>query len=70
MGHLCLRVQCPAVVSVVDHEFCLATVDADVLAGDEACLVGSQEQGHVGDVQRVAHPARRLLERQYRKMKR
>ena len=34
-----LPLQLPAVVAMVDHEFCLSAVDADILAGDEARLV-------------------------------
>ena len=41
---------------MVDHLAGHAAVDADVLAGDEARLVRAEEQHHVGDVQRVAHP--------------
>ena len=55
-------VQLPAVIAVVDHEPCLAAVDADVFAGEEAGLVGGQEQHHVGNVHRVAHPSGRLLD--------
>ena len=55
-------IQRPAVVAVVDHKPGLTAVDADVLAGDETGFVGGQEQHHVGDVQRIAHPACRLLD--------
>lgn len=48
-------------VPMVDHEPSLPTVDADVFAGDEAGLVGGQEQYHVGDVQGVADTACGLL---------
>ena len=47
---------------MVDHQAGLAAVDADILAGDETSLVGSQEQHHVGDIQGIAHPAHRLLD--------
>ena len=46
---------------VIDHEPGHAAVDADVFAGDEACLVGAEEQRHFGDVLRLAHPAHGLL---------
>ena len=46
---------------MVDHLAGHAAVDADVLAGDEASLVGAEIQHHVGDVQGIAHAARRLL---------
>ena len=55
-------VQRPAMVAVVDHEPGLAAVDADVLAGNKASLVGGQEQHYVGDVQGIAHPACGLLD--------
>ena len=55
------RRQTPPVVPVVDHLAGHATVDADVLAGDEAGLVGAEIQHHIGDVQGIAHAARRLL---------
>ena len=45
-----LRIQRPAVVTMVDHKPGLTAVDADVFAGDETGFVGSQEQHHVGDV--------------------
>lgn len=38
-----------------------ATVDADVLAGDEAGLVGTEEQHHVGYVHRITDTSRKLL---------
>ena len=46
---------------MVDHLAGHAAVDADVLAGDEAGLVGAEIQHHVGDIQRVPHPTRWLL---------
>ena len=46
---------------MIDHLAGHAAVDADVLAGDEAGLVGAEIQHHVGDVQRVPYPTRRLL---------
>ena len=48
-------------VAVVDHEPGLSAVDADVFAGDEARLVGCQEQNHMGNVQGIAHPSGGLL---------
>ena len=56
-----LRVQGPTMVAVINHKSSLTAIDADVLAGDEACLVGCQEQHHIGDIQRIAHPACGLL---------
>ena len=49
-------------VSVIDHQFCLTAIDTDILAGDETSLVGCQKQHHIGDIQRIAHPARWLLD--------
>ena len=46
---------------MVDHLAGHPAVDADVLAGDEAGLVGAKIQHHIGDVQGIAHTARRLL---------
>ena len=46
---------------MVDHLAGHSAVDADVLAGDEAGLVGAEIQHHVGDVQGIAHASRRLL---------
>ena len=48
-------------VAVVDHLTGHAAIDADVLARDEACLLATEEEDHVGYVHRVAHPARGLL---------
>ena len=47
---------------MVDHKPGLTAIDADVLSGDETGFVGSQEQHHIGDVQRIAHPTGRLLD--------
>ena len=41
-------------VAMVNHLPAHATVDADVLACDESCLVGAEEQHHIGDIHRVA----------------
>ena len=57
-----LGVQRPAVVTVVDHKPGLTAINTDVFAGDETGFVGGQEQHHVGDIQRIAHPAGRLLD--------
>ena len=46
---------------MVDHLAGHAAVDADILARDEAGLVGAEIQHHVGDVQGIAHASRRLL---------
>ena len=48
---------------MVDHLAGHAAVDADVLAGEEARLLGAEVEDHIGNVQRIAHPARRLLDR-------
>lgn len=47
---------------MVDHKPGLTAINADVLAGDETGFVGGQEQHRVGDVQRIAHTACRLLD--------
>ena len=56
-----LFVQPPSPIPVVDHLPGHAAVDADVFAGDEARLVRTEEQHHVGDVHGIAHPTGRLL---------
>ena len=56
-----LFLQPPAVVAVVNHLPGHAAVYADVLARDEACLVATEEQHHVGNVHGVPHPGGRLL---------
>ena len=38
-----------------------ATINADVLAGDEAGLVGTEEQHHVGYVHRITDTSDGLL---------
>ena len=48
-------------LTMVNHLLGHAAVDADVLAGDEASLVGAEEQHHVGDVHRIAYTTYRLL---------
>ena len=53
--------QFPAIITVIDHLMGHATIDADVLAGDEAGLVGTEEQHHVGYVHRITDTSRRLL---------
>ena len=47
---------------MVDHKPGLTAINADVLSGDETGFVGCQEQHHVGDVQRIAYTACRLLD--------
>ena len=53
--------QFPSIITVIDHLMGHATVDADVLAGDEAGLVGTEEQHHVGYVHRITDTSSRLL---------
>ena len=57
-----LGIQRPTVVTVIDHKPGLTAINADIFAGDETGFVGSQEQHHVGDIQRIAHTACRLLD--------
>lgn len=56
-----LFVQSPSPIPVIDHLPGHTAVDADVLAGDEARFVRTEEQHHVGDVHGMAHPTGRLL---------
>ena len=46
---------------VIDHEFRHPAINADVLAGDEACLIRTEEQRHFRDVLRFADAPNRLL---------
>ena len=46
---------------MVDHLVGHATVDADVLAGDEPGLVRGEVEHHVGNVHRVADASREVL---------
>ena len=46
---------------MVNHLTGHASVDADILACDEAVFVGAEEQHHIGDVHRVANTSCRLL---------
>jgi len=46
---------------VIDHLAGHAPVDADVLACDESCLVGTQVEHHAGNVHRIAYTTRWLL---------
>ena len=48
-------------ITVIDHLAGHAAVYADVLAGNEACLVGTEEQHHVGYVFGIAHSPYGLL---------
>ena len=57
-----LRMQCPAVIAVVDHQLCLTAVDADIFAGDKSRFFRGQKQHHIGYIQRIAHPTGRLLD--------
>ena len=40
---------------MVDHELGHAAIDADIFAGDKACLVGAEEQRHFGNIVQLAH---------------
>ena len=42
--------QFPTIIPVIDHLAGHATVNADVLTCNEACLVGTEEQHHIGYV--------------------
>ena len=56
-----LLFQLPATIAVVYHLPCHATVNADVLPGDEASLVAAKKKHHIGYVHWVAHAPGRLL---------
>lgn len=47
---------------MIDHEPGHAAIDADVFPRDESRPVGAEEERHVRDVQRIAHPVDRLLD--------
>ena len=38
-----LRSIAPSTIIVVNHQSCLTTIDTDIFAGNEACLVRTQE---------------------------
>ena len=46
---------------MVDHLFRHAAVDADILPCDKPGLGGTEKEDHVGDVQGISHPSRRVL---------
>ena len=46
---------------MIYHQLGHAAVDADILACDEACLVGAEEQHHIGDIKGISHTAAGLL---------
>ena len=48
-------------VTVVDHQFCLTAIDADIFTGDEAGLLRCQKQHHMGNIQGITDPTGRLL---------
>ena len=48
-------------IAMVNHLTGHASVDADILACDEAAFVRAEEQHHIGDVHRVANTSCRLL---------
>lgn len=56
-----LFVQSPSPIPVVDHLPGHAAVDANVFAGDEARLVRTEKQHHMGDVHGIPHTTGRLL---------
>ena len=37
------------------------TINADVLSSDEACLVGTEEQDHIGNIHWIADTSRWLM---------
>lgn len=46
---------------MIDHLVGHATIYADVLTRNETCLVGTEEQHHVGNIHRIADTSCRLL---------
>ena len=47
---------------MVNHLLGHATVNADILASDEACLFAAKKQHHMGYVHGISHPTGRLLD--------
>jgi len=41
---------------MINHLFCHAAVDAEVLAGNKACFIAAKVKHHMGDIQRIPHP--------------
>ena len=56
-----LYFQFPAVVCMVNHLMSHTTINADVLSSDEACLVGTEEQDHIGNIHWIADTSRWLM---------
>lgn len=50
-------------IAMINHLSGHATVDADVFACDESCLVRAEKQHHIGNVQWIANTSCRLLHR-------
>ena len=48
-------------IAMINHLVGHATVNTDVFARDEARLVGTEVQDHVGDIHGIAYPAGGLL---------
>ena len=46
---------------MIYHLLGYTTVDTDILACDESCLVGEEEQHHIGNIKRIAHTSAGLL---------
>ena len=46
---------------MVYHKLCHAAVDADILACDEACLVGAEEHHHICNIKRITYTSAGLL---------
>ena len=47
---------------MIYHQLGHTAVNADILACDEASLVGTEEHHHIGDIHWVSYTARRLLQ--------
>jgi len=56
-----LNFQFPSIFTVINHLAGHASIDADVLACDEARFVRTQVEHHIGNIHRIAHTPHRLL---------
>lgn len=58
-----LRSVIPAMLPVIDHQFCHTAVYTDVFTRDKSSLSGTKEKDHLRDILRFSNAACRLLER-------
>lgn len=52
----------PTVIPMIDHLSCHTAVDANIFTRDKACHIRAEIEHHVCNIERITHPARRLLD--------